>query len=147
MPAKISFGFFLWAGQVTKLDFSTQVWPVILAGAGMGLMLTPASTDAINRASRLSYGEATGITQTGTYLGAVVGPVLFGLVAEHVSFRAAWLGAAAMALLAALTIVGARRRVRAWRDPARDGAGDERHEVPSSSRDRSSEPGGRGSSD
>ena len=51
-------------GKVTKLNFSTQVWPVILAGAGMGFMLTPASTDAINRASRLSYGEATGITQT-----------------------------------------------------------------------------------
>ena len=102
---------------------------------------------AVVRVNPNAPGAATGITQTGTYLGAVVGPVLFGLVAEHVSFRAAWLGAAAMALLAALTIVGARRRVRAWRDAARDGAGDERREVPSSSRDPSSEPGGRGSSD
>ena len=102
---------------------------------------------AVVRVNPNAPGAATGITQTGTYLGAVVGPVLFGVVAEHVSFRAAWLGAAAMALLAALTIVGARRRVRAWRDAARDGGGDERHELPSSSRDRSSEPGGRGSSD
>ena len=57
-------GFGIWASKVTQLNFSSQIWPVILAGAGMGLMLTPASTDAVNRASRLSYGEATGITQT-----------------------------------------------------------------------------------
>jgi EmrB/QacA subfamily drug resistance transporter len=57
-------GFALWAGQVTKLDFGSQVWYIVLAGAGMGMMLGPASTDAVNRASSLSYGEATGITQT-----------------------------------------------------------------------------------
>jgi MFS family permease len=76
---------------------------------------------AVVRVNPNAPGAATGITQTGTYLGAVVGPVLFGLVAEHFSFRAAWLGAAAMALLAALTILAARRRVRAWRDGATDG--------------------------
>ena len=57
-------GYWLWAGKVTELSLSKQVWFVVLAGAGMGLMLGPASTDAVNRASRLSYGEATGITQT-----------------------------------------------------------------------------------
>jgi EmrB/QacA subfamily drug resistance transporter len=73
-------GFYLWAGQVTKLDFSTQVWPVILAGAGMGLMLTPASTDAVNRASRLSYGEATGITQTVRNYSASLGLAILGTI-------------------------------------------------------------------
>lgn len=73
-------GFYLWAGQVTKLDFSTQVWPVIIAGAGMGLMLTPASTDAINRASRLSYGEATGITQTVRNYSASLGLAILGTI-------------------------------------------------------------------
>ena len=73
-------GFFLWAGQVTKLDFSTQVWPVIIAGAGMGLMLSPASTDAINRASRLSYGEATGITQTVRNYSASLGLAILGTI-------------------------------------------------------------------
>ena len=76
---------------------------------------------AVVRVNPNAPGAATGITQTGTYVGAVVGPVLFGVVAEHLSFRAAWLGAAAMALLAAMTIVGARRRVRAWRDGAANG--------------------------
>src|SRR5580693_5521209 len=57
-------GFYLWAGKVIGLDFGTQEWYIIIAGAGMGMMLGPASTDAVNRASRLSYGEASGITQT-----------------------------------------------------------------------------------
>lgn len=70
---------------------------------------------AVVRINPRAPGAATGIVQTGTYLGAVVGPVVFGFVAEHVSFRAAWLGAAATALLAAATIAEARRRVRGWR--------------------------------
>jgi EmrB/QacA subfamily drug resistance transporter len=73
-------GFWLWAGKVTDLDFSAQTWPVILAGAGMGMMLTPASTDAVNRASRLSYGEATGITQTVRNYAASLGIAVLGTV-------------------------------------------------------------------
>jgi len=74
-------GFYLWAGKVVHLSFHTQQWFIILAGAGMGMMLGPANTDAVNRASRLSYGEATGITQTvRNYAGslglAVLGTVL-----------------------------------------------------------------------
>ena len=45
-------GFYLWAGKVTQLDFSSQQWPIILSGAGIGFMLGPASTDAVNRASQ-----------------------------------------------------------------------------------------------
>src|SRR6516164_10663352 len=57
-------GFGLWASTVTDLHVGAQVIWIIMAGAGMGLMLGQANTDAINRASRYSYGEATGITQT-----------------------------------------------------------------------------------
>jgi hypothetical protein len=73
-------GFGLWASKVTQLDFSNQVAYVILAGFGMGLMLTPASTDAVNRASRLSYGEATGITQTVRNFAASLGLAILGTV-------------------------------------------------------------------
>jgi EmrB/QacA subfamily drug resistance transporter len=73
-------GFALWASRLTQLDFSNQVWPVILAGAGMGFMLTPASTDAVNRASRLSYGEATGITQTVRNYAASLGFAVLGTI-------------------------------------------------------------------
>jgi EmrB/QacA subfamily drug resistance transporter len=73
-------GFWLWAGEVTKLSFHTQQWYIILAGAGMGFMLGPASTDAVNRASRLSYGEATGITQTVRNYAASLGLAILGTV-------------------------------------------------------------------
>ncbi len=73
-------GFYLWAGKVTALSFHTQQWFVILAGAGMGFMLGPASTDAVNRASRLSYGEATGITQTVRNYAASLGLAILGTV-------------------------------------------------------------------
>ena len=56
----------------------------------MGLMLGPASTDAVNRASRLSYGEATGITQTvrnyAASLGlAILGTILVSQLRSHVT--------------------------------------------------------------
>jgi EmrB/QacA subfamily drug resistance transporter len=73
-------GFWLWAGKVTGLDFSTQQWDIIIAGAGMGFMLGPASTDAVNRASRLSYGEATGITQTVRNYAASLGLAILGTI-------------------------------------------------------------------
>lgn len=73
-------GFFLLARQVTDLDFGSQQWYVVLAGAGMGMMLTPASTDAVNRASRLSYGEATGITQTVRNYAASLGLAVLGTI-------------------------------------------------------------------
>ena len=73
-------GFALLAGKVTQLDFGSQIWFVVMAGAGMGMMLTPASTDAVNRASRLSYGEATGITQTVRNYAASLGLAILGTV-------------------------------------------------------------------
>ena len=73
-------GFWLWAEKVTGLSFNAQVWYIVLAGAGMGFMLGPASTDAVNRASRLSYGEATGITQTVRNYAASLGLAILGTV-------------------------------------------------------------------
>ena len=73
-------GFYLWAGDAPSLSFSSQQWDIILAGAGMGFMLTPSNTDAVNRASRLSYGEATGITQTVRNYAASLGLAVLGTV-------------------------------------------------------------------
>jgi EmrB/QacA subfamily drug resistance transporter len=73
-------GFWLWAGKATGLSFSSQEPFIILAGAGMGLMLGPASTDAVNRASKLSYGEATGITQTIRNYAASLGLAILGTI-------------------------------------------------------------------
>ena len=73
-------GFYLWAAKVTTLSFDKQQWYIILAGGGMGFMLGPASTDAVNRASRLSYGEATGITQTVRNYAASLGLAILGTI-------------------------------------------------------------------
>ena len=83
-------GFALWGHSVTHLDVGAQ-WPYILmSGAGIGLLLGPASTDALNRAIHASYGEVTGITQTirnyGSSLGiAVLGTVLATVFANHLT--------------------------------------------------------------
>jgi EmrB/QacA subfamily drug resistance transporter len=73
-------GFYLWAGQVTKLDFNSQVWYIVVAGAGVGLMLGQANTDAVNRASNMSYGEVTGITQTVRNYSASLGLAILGTI-------------------------------------------------------------------
>ena len=76
--AAVGFGF--WASKATLLSFSKQEIWVIVAGAGMGLMLGPANTDAVNRAGNLSYGEATGITQTIRNYGASLGLAALGTI-------------------------------------------------------------------
>ena len=79
-------GFGLWASKVTTLSFSQQQWWIILAGAGMGMMLGPSNTDAVNRAGNLSYGEATGITQTIRNYGASLGLAALGTI-ELITYR------------------------------------------------------------
>jgi len=66
-------GLALWASQVTQLSLSHQWYFILLPGSGMGLMVGPSNTDAINQVGRLSYGEATGVTQTTRNFGASFG--------------------------------------------------------------------------
>jgi EmrB/QacA subfamily drug resistance transporter len=73
-------GLALWAGKATDLNAGSQVVYIVMSGAGMGLMLGQANTDAINRASRHSYGEATGVTQTVRNYGASLGFAILGTV-------------------------------------------------------------------
>jgi hypothetical protein len=46
----------------------------------MGMILGPANTDAINRAPKTSYGEATGITQTVRNYGSSLGLAVLGTI-------------------------------------------------------------------
>ncbi|SDJ05215.1 drug resistance transporter, EmrB/QacA subfamily [Frankineae bacterium MT45] len=73
-------GLALWAGRVTTLVMGQQIWCIIMAGAGMGLMLGQANTDALNRAPSSAYGEATGITQTVRNYGASLGLAILGTI-------------------------------------------------------------------
>jgi hypothetical protein len=73
-------GFALWASKLADADLGTQ-WPwLVVAGLGMGLVLSPASTDALDQAPRGSFGEVTGITQTVRYLASSVGLAVLGTV-------------------------------------------------------------------
>jgi EmrB/QacA subfamily drug resistance transporter len=73
-------GFFLLAGKLTDLSLGAQSLYIALAGGGLGLMLGPASTDAVNRAPSTSYSEVTGITQTARNFGASLGLAVLGAV-------------------------------------------------------------------
>ncbi|MEU0132019.1 MFS transporter [Streptomyces sp. NPDC006289] len=78
-------GFALWAHKLTDLSMHDQ-WPyAALAGAGIGFLLAPASTDAVNRSIGASYGEVTGITQTVRNYAASIGIAVFGTVLTHVT--------------------------------------------------------------
>jgi EmrB/QacA subfamily drug resistance transporter len=73
-------GFWLWAGKLSGADLGSQ-WPwMVVTGFGMGLVLSPVSTDALNHAPRGSYGEITGITQTVRYFASSLGLAVLGTV-------------------------------------------------------------------
>jgi EmrB/QacA subfamily drug resistance transporter len=73
-------GFFLLAGKLTDLSMNAQWIYVAIAGAGIGMMLGAASTDAVNRAPSSSYSEVTGITQTSRNFGASLGLAVLGAI-------------------------------------------------------------------
>lgn len=88
-------GFFLWGQSLTELSVSEQWYYIVIAGAGVGLVLSPANTDALNRVPRSRYGEATGITQTVRNFGSSIGLAVLGtvLILENKSNLEASLGA------------------------------------------------------
>jgi len=73
-------GFFLWGRSLTELSVGDQWYFIVLAGAGVGLVLSPANTDALNRVPRSRYGEATGITQTVRNFGSSLGLAVLGSI-------------------------------------------------------------------
>lgn len=66
-------------------------------------------------------GRATGFVQTGLFLGTLIGPVVFGQIAEATSFTVAWSSAGLWACLAAaLFLLAGRALVRTGRAPRSD---------------------------
>jgi hypothetical protein len=80
-------GFYLWAEELDHLSLGSQWWRLALAGVGVGLVLGPVSTDALNRAAHATYGAVTGLTQTVRNFGGSLGLAVLGsiLVTETVS--------------------------------------------------------------
>jgi EmrB/QacA subfamily drug resistance transporter len=77
-------GFALWAWKLTDLNLGSQWIFVAMAGAGIGFLLGPASTDAVNRSIGASYGEVTGITQTVRNYASALGIAVLGSVLSTV---------------------------------------------------------------
>jgi EmrB/QacA subfamily drug resistance transporter len=73
-------GFYLWGQSLTDLSVGEQWYYIVIAGAGVGLVLSPANTDAMNRVASDRYGEATGITQTVRNFGSSLGLAVLGSV-------------------------------------------------------------------
>jgi EmrB/QacA subfamily drug resistance transporter len=78
--AVAAIGFYLWGRSLTELSVSDQWYYIVIAGAGVGLVLSPANTDALNRVPRSRYGEATGITQTVRNFGSSLGLAVLGTI-------------------------------------------------------------------
>jgi EmrB/QacA subfamily drug resistance transporter len=73
-------GFYLWGSKLPVLSFGKQWWYLAIAGAGVGMVLGPVSTDALNRTSRASYGAVTGLTQTVRNFGGSLGLAVLGSI-------------------------------------------------------------------
>lgn len=63
------------------------------------------------KASPSNPGAVSGIGTSGLGVGNAIGPLLFGVTAETMSFQAAWLGAGVVAIVAAVVMLMARSRM------------------------------------
>lgn len=101
----------------------------VAMGAGIGLTISPGSTDALGAASAAQRSQASGIVQTVRQIGGVIGIAVLGAIVANASVvapdasaaahRAAstngvatayWSGAAMMAIMAVVALVWLRRR-------------------------------------
>lgn len=91
--------------------------PGVLLAYGGGWGYNGLFNLAVVRAHPQAPARATGVTQVGTYLGGMIGPLGFGIVADRLGFAVGWALCAALALLAVAAFTLSRRRLR----PARTG--------------------------
>lgn len=103
-------------GALTSVWFTWRSPQVQLIGVplafGAGWAWPGLFNLAVVRAAPGSPGRATGITQTGTYLGGAIGPIVFGAVAEQAGYSSAWFLAAGLGLAAAGAVLFGRHLLR-----------------------------------
>lgn len=73
-------GYAGWALNAGSLSAGAVTPWIAVGGFGVGLMLGPASTDAVNRAIDATYGEVTGITQTVRNYASALGLAILGSI-------------------------------------------------------------------
>ena len=62
--------------------------------------------------NRNAPGAATGVTQSGIYVGAAAGPAAYGVISAELGYSAAWAASGVLCLAAALAFVFASRLAR-----------------------------------
>jgi MFS family permease len=109
-------------GSLGSLLFSFTTVPTYVLGVplafGVGWAWPGLFNLAVVRANPEAPGAATGVTQTGTYLGALSGPIVMGLLVDTWGYRTGWLVVAAAFLAGAGTVLLGRRRLRRERAAA-----------------------------
>ncbi len=102
-------------GALTSVWFTWRSPSVQLIGVplafGAGWAWPGLFNLSVIRAAPGSPGRATGITQTGTYVGGAFGPILFGAVAEGAGYASAWWVAAGLGLAAAAAVLVGRHLI------------------------------------
>jgi len=106
----------LLAGSIGFVLFSLDVAWVYVVATGLAFGTAWAWPGLFNfaivRIRPDDPGAATGLTQTGVYVGILAGPLIFGAVVDAASYTAGWLLTAVFALAGAATVTLGRRRVR-----------------------------------
>lgn len=74
-----------------SFGMSSSFIPAIVIGFMFGWGWTGLFNFVIATTHPQAAGHATGITQSGAFLGAIIGPVVFGLLIEHGSYQWAWI--------------------------------------------------------
>jgi EmrB/QacA subfamily drug resistance transporter len=73
-------GLGLWAYEVPDLSHSDTLAGMLTTGAGLGLVMSPLNTDALNRVGLRQRGEASGVIQTARNFGSALGVAIIGTV-------------------------------------------------------------------
>ncbi len=115
--------------HLDTLDYTWLVPGYIAMGVGIGMTVSPTTTDAMGVAAPVQRSQASGITQTVRQIGGVIGIAVLGAIVAHVStvaptataaqhvnaatngvVAAYWTGAGTMLAMAVLGFVFIRRR-------------------------------------
>jgi EmrB/QacA subfamily drug resistance transporter len=127
--ALISFGLAWLAFHLHARDYAWLIPGYIAMGTGIGMTISPATTDALGVAAPGERSQASGITQTVRQVGGAFGIAILGAIVAHVAAvaptataeahrvaatngvaTAYWAGAAMTALVAITALVFVRRR-------------------------------------
>lgn len=73
-------GLLAWAASLPRLEYVPQIPGMVLAGLGLGLIMSPANTDALARVSAADRSQASGLVQTIRQLGGTLGVAIIGAV-------------------------------------------------------------------